>query len=172
LSGDLLAVGRIGRAHGVHGEVAVRVLSEVESRFETGSTLFLGPDADRSLTVRAARPHHGRLLVSFEEVGDRTEAELLTGRLLLVPPETSPPLDDAYWEHQVVGLEVSTEQGRVLGRVREVLHNPANDIWVVENGGEEILLPAIREVVTEVDVEGGRVVIREAPGLIAGWEEA
>lgn len=164
---ELLAVGRVTRTHGVRGEVAVQPLSEVESRFQAGSVLLLGPTGHRRLTVREARAHGHRLLVRFEEVRDLGEAESLRGRLLLVRAEDAPPLPaDHYWVHELVGLEVLTETGRTLGRIREVLHNPANDVWLVERDGGEVLIPALRDVIAEVDPTAQRVVIREVPGLL------
>jgi 16S rRNA processing protein RimM len=160
---QLLAVGRIARAHGVQGEVAVQSLSEVPHRFAEGSRLQL--EDGRTLTVEKTRPHQRRLLIKFKEVADRTAAEALGGQVLLVPAAATPRTleRDRFWVHQVVGLEVVTEGGRSLGRVHEVQANPANDIWVTETG---VLVPAVREVVREVDLAGGRVTIREVPGLI------
>lgn len=156
-------MGRVGRAHGVRGEVAVRPLSEVESRFAPGSVLLLGPGGERRLTVRGSRPHRTRLLVSFEEVAGRTEAESLRGRVLLVPAGSAPPPPEgAFWVHEVVGLEVVTEDGRSLGRVREVLANPANDVWVTDGGA---LIPAVHDVVLRVELAAGRVTVRDLPGL-------
>jgi 16S rRNA processing protein RimM len=172
---ELLAVGLITRAHGVKGEVAVRPLTEIESRFQPGSVLLLGPEGQRELTVGSVRgPHHGRLLVRFREVEDRGEAEAIRGQVLLIDSRQTPALSEAdrFWVHQVVGLEVMTDDGRSLGRVREVLHNPANDIWVVEGEGGDILIPALREVVGAVDIPGGRIVIREVPGLLDQPEDA
>lgn len=164
-SRDLLAVGRIVRAHGVRGEVSVLPLSEVESRFSPGAVLRLDPDGERRLTVRSSRPHGSRLLVRFEEVADRDEAERLRGRVLLVPAEEAPPLPEGrFWVHEIVGLEVVTETGRRLGRVVEVLHNPGNDVWATERA----LVPAVRDVVVEVDRGAGRVVVRDLPGLETG----
>jgi 16S rRNA processing protein RimM len=170
-----IAVGLIARAHGVKGEVAVQPLTEIEARFRPGSVLRLGPEGDRTLTVGTVRgPHRGRLLVRFREIGQREEAEALRGRVLVVRPEDVPSIEEngRYWVHHVVGLRVETEDGRSLGRVREVLQNPANDIWVAEGDGEDVLIPAVRDVVTEVDLQGGRVVVREVPGLIPGAGEA
>lgn len=161
---ELLAVGRIARAHGVTGEVAVQSLTEVPERFAPGAILLLGPDGNRRLTVSAARPHHDRVLLRFEEIGDRTEAETLRGRLLLVPAvDLPPPPEGSFWVHQVVGLDVVTENGRALGRIREVQANPANDIWVTER---DALIPAVRQVVISVDRERGVVTIRDLPGLL------
>jgi 16S rRNA processing protein RimM len=145
----------------------VHPLSEVTSRFEPGSVLLLGPTGDRRLTVAGSRPHGQRLLVKFEEIADRDTAESLRGQVLLVRSEDAPALpSDRYWVHELVGLEVITESGRSLGTVREVLHNPANDVWLVEGNEREHLIPALREVVVEVDPAAGRAVIREVPGLL------
>ena len=172
---ELLAVGLVTRAHGVKGEVAVRPLTEVESRFQPGSILRLGPGGDRVLTVGSVRgPHHGRLLVQFREVSGRDEAESLRGQTLLVDSRESPPLseEDRFWVHEIVGLEVRTDDGRPLGRVREILHTAANDVWVVEGDRGEVLIPAVREVVTSVDLAGGHVVITDVVGLLGDAGEA
>jgi 16S rRNA processing protein RimM len=163
---EVLAVGRITRAHGIRGEVAVQSLTEVSDRYAPGSVLSL--EDGRTLTVRAARRHQQRLLVQFAEVVDRTEAERLRGQVLLVPVERSPAIaePDRFWVHQVVGLEVVTEEGRSLGRIREVRANPANDLWVTDAGA---LIPAVRAFVRDVDLASGRVTVHEVPGL---FEEA
>jgi 16S rRNA processing protein RimM len=159
----LLAVGRIARAHGIRGEVAVKPLSEVEERFAPMSVLLT--EDGRSFTVRTARPHHAGLLVRFEEVASRDEAEQLRGELLLVPAEKAPELPEgSYWPHELIGLEVVTEEGRSLGAITEVAHNPANDVWTTDKG---VLVPAVHEFVVSVDMAAGRVVIRDVPGLEA-----
>lgn len=165
MSRDDLAVGRVTRAHGIRGEVAVEPLTEVPGRYDPGAVLRL--EGGRTLTVASARPHKDRLLVRFEEVGDRSAAEALRGEVLLIPASDSPPMDEEgrFWVHEVVGLEVVTEDGRSLGHIREVLRNPANDLWVADHAGTEVLVPAIRDVVVAVDREDGRVVVRELPGL-------
>ena len=162
MTDELLAVGRIARAHGIRGEVSIEPLSEIAARFEAGSELHL--EDGRRLTVAASRTHGRRVLVKFEEVSDRDDAEQLRGGVLVVPADSAPaPPGGSFWIHQVVGLEVVTEDGRSLGKIREVQGNPANDLWVTESG---TLIPAIRDVVTEVDLAGGRVTIRDLPGLI------
>jgi 16S rRNA processing protein RimM len=162
---DRVAVGRITRAHGVRGEVAVLSLSEVASRFEPGSVLLLGQGEGR-LTVGSVRSHGHRLLVRFEEIDDRSAAERLGGEYLFVPASEVPvPAEGEFWTHQLVGCEVLTESGRHLGRVREVMRNPANDVWAADGPGGEVLIPALKDVVTSVDVAGGRIIVRDVPGL-------
>jgi 16S rRNA processing protein RimM len=163
-----VAVGRITRAHGVKGEVSVLVLSQVPERFEPGSRLFLDESDARPLTVFAVRPHRQRLLVQFEGVGDRNRAEALQGSYLFVPAASAPTLPEGeFWTHDLIGCEVVTEGGRSLGRIREVIHTPANDVWAAQGDGGEVLVPALKDVVEAVDLQGRRVVVRDVPGLTA-----
>jgi len=162
-----VVVGRITRAHGIRGEVAVQVLSEVPTRFSPGAVVYL--EDGRPLEVDAARPHGERLLVRFRGVEDRTRAEALARSMLVVPESSSPPLPEgSWWDHQLVGCRVRTEEGRDLGTVREVMHTPANDVWAaVDEGGTETLVPVLKDVLVSVDVAAKEIVIREVPGLIA-----
>jgi 16S rRNA processing protein RimM len=161
-----VAVGRITRTHGVKGDVAVLPLSQIESRFEPGSTLFLDERQDRPLTVESCRPHRQRLLVAFREIRDRTAADGLRGHYLFVLTSSTPPLPEGeYWIHDLIGCEVLTDEGRALGRVGEVIHTQANDVWAVRGEDGEVLIPALKDVVRKMDVAGRRIVIREVPGL-------
>jgi len=160
-----VAVGRITRAHGVHGEVAVLVLSEVSGRFADGAALRL--EDGRELIVSSSRPHKDRLLVRFRQIGDRAEAEALQGVFLVVPRSSSPELPEgSWWDHQIEGCVVETDTGRVLGTVGEVIHTGANDVWsAVGEGGAETLIPVLRDVLVSVDLDAGRILVREIPGL-------
>ncbi len=160
-----MVVGRITRAHGVRGEVAVQVLSEVPGRFAEGAVVYL--EDGRRLTVDAVRPHGDRLLVRFREVGDRTEAAALARSLLVVAESESPPLPEgSWWDHQIVGCRVLTEAGADLGRVHEVIHTAANDVWAaVDASGRETLIPVLRDVVRSVDVVDREIVVDEIDGL-------
>jgi 16S rRNA processing protein RimM len=160
-----VAVGRVARAHGVQGEVAVLVLSEVEDRFAPGATLWL--EDGRALTVESSTPHRGRLLVRFREVRNREQAEGLQRALLVVPESSSPSLPEgSWWDHQIEGCAVETDRGRALGTVREVIHTAANDVWsVVSEDGVETLVPVLNDVLASVDVAAKRIVVREIEGL-------
>ena len=159
-----LVAGKVTKAHGLRGEVTVLVLSEVPERFEPGSVLHL--EDGRTLMVAAVRPDRGRLLVTFDGIADRTAAEQLNGRYLFVPEEEAPDLPEgSFWPHQLVGCEVVTDSGRPLGAIREVVLGVANDIWVTGPREAEVLVPALNDVVLEVDVDARRVVVRDVPGL-------
>jgi 16S rRNA processing protein RimM len=160
-----VVVGRLTRVHGVGGELAVLVLTEVPGRFDDGAVVYL--EDGRALTVGSSRPHKDRLLVRFREVPDRTAAEALAGRLLVVPASMSPPLPEgSWWDHQLIGCEVRTERDLALGTVTEIVHTGANDVWVaVDGAGTETLVPALKDVLVSVDVADKRIVVREIPGL-------
>jgi len=159
-----VVVGRITRPHGLKGELSVLVLSEVEGRFADGAVVYL--EDGRVLTVESARRHRSGLLVKFREVPDRTAAERLARRVLMVPASASPELPDgSWWDHQLVGCEVVTESGRSLGTVREVIHTAANDVWSAVSDDRETLIPALKDVIVAVDTAGKRIVVREVPGL-------
>jgi 16S rRNA processing protein RimM len=161
-----VAVGRISRAHGVKGEVVVRPLSEVETRFAAGSHLFLREDERDPLTVAETRSHRGRLLVSFEGVRDRNAAEGMAGAFLFVPASSAPSLPEGeYWTHELVGCQVLTDAGRALGPIREIIYTPANDVWVTQGEEGETLIPALKDVVKDVDLPARRVIVREVSGL-------
>jgi 16S rRNA processing protein RimM len=156
----------VTRAHGIKGEVSVLVLTEIPDRFEPGSTLRT--EDGRELVVESSRGHRQRMLVAFEGIADRTAAETLHGAYLFVDEaEVPPPPEGSWWPHQLVGCEVVTESGRSLGQVREVVPGIANDLWVAGTPEEEVLLPALKDVVASVDVDGRRVVVRDVPGLTA-----
>lgn len=166
-----VAVGRIARAHGVRGELSVVVLSEVRERFEPGAMVLL--EDGRTLTIEASRPHRDRLLVRFLEVTDRAAAEALHGSLLVAPRGSSPQLPEgSWWDHDVEGCEVTTEAGRVLGTVADVIHTRANDIWsVVDAAGSETLVPVLKDAIVTVDTAGKRIVVRDIPGLTTPEDE-
>lgn len=117
-------------------------------------------------TISAVRPHKGRLLVLFEEITDRNGAEALRGSLLSILASHAAPAEEGrYYAHQLEGLRVVDEAGADLGVMTAVLENPANDLWVVRAGNRDVLVPAVKEIVRDVDLEHGRIVLRPVPGL-------
>ena len=160
-----VAVGRVTRPHGIHGEVAVLVISEVEDRFAAGATVWL--EDGRTLTIDASRRHGDRMLVRFREVTDRTQAEALAKALLVVPETMSPELPEgSWWDHELIGARVLTDTGRDLGELTDVIHTSANDVWsVVDEAGTETLIPVLRDVLADVDVAAKHIVVHEIPGL-------
>ena len=159
-------VGRIGRAHGLKGEVFVEPRTdEPERRFATGQVLGTGA---ASLTVADSRTHSGRLVVRFEEIADRTAAEASRGTELtcLVDPDEMPEDPDEFYDHQLAGLRVETTGGDAVGELERVEHGAAQDLLVIRTPDREVLFPFVSALVPEVDVAGGRIVIDDKPGLL------
>jgi len=156
-AGDRLVVGRVGRAHGLRGEVAVTFSSNRPERSAPGAVLFAGT---RELVVRASRPHQGRVLIYFTGVDDRTSAEALLGvELTAEPLSDDVELDEReLWVHEVVGAEVFDRAGTAVGRVVAVEANPAHDLLVLDGG-------ALVPMVFVVEQREGAVVIDPPDGL-------
>ena len=159
-------VGRIGRAHGLKGEVFVEPRTdEPERRFAAGQVLGTGAG---SLTVADSRTHSGRLVVRFEEHADRTAAEAARGTELTcrVDPDETPEDPDEFYDHQLAGLRVETTTGEAVGELERVEHGAAQDLLVIRTPEREVLFPFVSALVPEVDVAGGRIVIDDKPGLL------
>jgi 16S rRNA processing protein RimM len=158
-----VVVGVIAKAHGLRGEVVVHSRSDNPDRWSPGSVVLLG---ERNLTIESVRPLGTRLLVKFESIDDRSTAGTIRGEVV-VPASWLPELPQGeYWPHELEGCLVVTEAGLVLGPIADVIPNPANDLWVaVDEQGNETLVPALRDVVSAVDIAGKRVVVRDLPGL-------
>ncbi len=170
-----VVVGRIGKPHGLRGEVTVEVRTdEPDRRFRPGAVLRAEPPrgsvaTHRSLTVAGTRWHQGRLLATFEELGDRTTAEAARGIVLhVVVDATERPEDpEEFYDHQLVGLEVRDLDDRVIGTVSAIVHGGAQDLLTVRTPeGRETLVPFVAELVPVVDLAGAHVVVADRPGLV------
>lgn len=162
-------VGRVGRPHGVQGEVTVEVRTDApEVRFAPGAVL--GAGTGRTLVVAGSRPHTGRLLVAFEGVGDRTGAEALRGTLLTAePPGPEAGEDpDEFHDAQLEGLAAVTPSGAPVGTVTEVVHLPGQDLLALDTPRGEVLVPFVRALVPEVDLGRGVIVVDPPEGLLEG----
>jgi 16S rRNA processing protein RimM len=167
-----VTVGRIGRPHGVRGDVVVGVRTdEPELRFAPGSRLDTDPAVVGPLTVAASRWHSGDLLVRFAEIGDRTAAAELGGTWLLVESAELEALadPDEFRDADLIGLRVQTVGGVEVGTVADVLHH-GQDVLAIDPaagaGSSQILVPFVKAIVPEVDLPGGVLVIDPPEGLL------
>lgn len=167
-----LVVGRIGRPHGLGGEVTVEVRTDDPGqRFAAGKVLIAEPAGRGPLTVADSRWHSGRLLIRFAGVADRDSAEDLRGTLLAIDSADLTPLTDPeeFYDHELVGLRAVTVVGEFVGTVTDVLHH-GQDLLVIEGAGgrsgREILVPFVAPIVPQVDVASGSLVIDPPPGLL------
>jgi 16S rRNA processing protein RimM len=167
-----LVVGRVGRPHGLRGEVTVEVRTDdPDLRFANGKSLATDPAEKGPLTVAGSRWHSGRLLVRFAGHEDRDAAEALRDTVLAIDSGQLEPLEDPeqFYDHELIGLRVLTAGGEDVGTVCDVLHH-GQDLLVVEGAGTragaEILVPFVAAIVPEVDVTGGKLVIDPPAGLL------
>ena len=169
-----VVIGRIGKPHGVRGEVTVEVRTdEPDRRFVAGTPVRAerpnGAGAPwAELTVVSTRWHQTTLLVRFEELTDRTTAEAARGLLLHaeVPADETPEDPDEFYDHQLVGLSVVDLEDRVIGEVTGVVHGAQDLLTVRTPDGRDTLVPFVKALVPEVDLSARRVVIADRPGLI------
>ena len=164
----LLVVGRIGRAHGVRGEVTIEVRTDnPEARFEIGSVLTTDPENNGPLTIASARNHSGTLVLSFQGFSDRTQVERLRNTLLLadVDPQESNLSPDDFHISQIVGASVIDDKGIKRGVVVDVLSLPSQDTLVVKSESREILIPFVTAYVPNVDLVKSEIHVHNIEGL-------
>jgi 16S rRNA processing protein RimM len=174
-----VVVGRIGKPHGIRGEVTVDVRTdEPERRYVAGARLLAQPPRGsafphRELTVARIRWHQSTLLVAFEQVADRNAAEAARGVVLraVVPAEERPEDPDEFYDHQLEGLAAYDVGGAHLGEVAGLLHGAQDLLRIRTVDGREALVPFVAALVPEVDLAAGRVVIADRPGLVAPFPE-
>lgn len=167
-----LVIGRIGRAHGVRGDLFVEPMTdEPDHRYSDGTVLMTSNDT--TLTVAKSKWHSGRFVVHFVGFDDRNVAETLRGLTLSieVDPAQSPEDPDEYYDHQLVGLNVVLADGTHVGTIGEVIHLPSQDLLtVLREGDTEALIPFVTEFVPDINLATKTVTITPPPGLLNDLE--
>jgi 16S rRNA processing protein RimM len=155
-----LVLGKLRRAHGVQGEIPLEIYTQLLDLLVPGSLVYVG-EQHQPLTIQATRWKNDLLLLKFEEIGDRTEVSTLTNSLVYVKTGQLPPLGEGeYYFHELIGLNVYTQDGEYLGILMEILETGANDVYLVQNdAGEEILIPAIDQSILEIDLNQEKMVV-------------
>ncbi len=162
--GKPVIVGRVVNPRGMNGEVQIEVISDSPGRFSPGGILFL---EGKPRTIRRSSPSaNGRLYLKLEGIDSRTEAEGLRHMLLTVSEDMVRPLPDGeYYHFQIIDTEVFTREEEYLGRVTEIISTGSNDVYVVSHDGAELLIPALEDVILEVDLQKGTMIVELLPGL-------
>ena len=170
----LVAIGKVARAHGVRGALKLLPYGETLGEMKAGEKLVsIEGETHRQLTIVSLRPKTvtpagawTETIAQFEEVESREQAEALTGKDLFIPRDRLPELPSGeYYHFQLIGLSVETKEGNPLVTLGAVLETGGNDVYVVENEGKELLIPAIEDVVIEVDLLNGKLVVDLPEGL-------
>lgn len=161
---DLVVVGQILSAHGQEGALNIKVITDVPNRFDTGQVLTI--DGRRFVVAGSRGTGPSTRILWLQEVSSRDQAKALQGQWLSIPAKDVPELEEGeYFHFQLLGMEVHTEDGELLGNIGRILETGSNDVYVIEGPTSELLLPAIMQVVRHVDVAGRRMTVRLLDGL-------
>jgi 16S rRNA processing protein RimM len=165
---SFLAVGKIVGASGLRGAVKARVMTDFPDRFGLLKTVYLGDDlVPYQLRSFELRKNGQQAVLYFEGCDNRDQADLLRGDFIWIPSEDAMPLPEGrYYLHQVLGLQVETEDGDSLGVLSEVLFTGGNDVYIVSDGEREMLIPVLEDVIRELNLTTRKVVVRLPEGLL------
>ncbi len=164
----LLLIGRVIGPHGVRGLLKIDSYARSEDTLLTAGRIYLKQrDGEISeYEIVSAVPHKGASLIRLEGLDSRDQIEPYCGAEIFIPKAVVSRGEDEYFWHELIGLRVYLETGRYLGTVEEIVTTAANDIYVVREGKEEFLIPAIHDVVKTIDLENGKMILSEVEGLL------
>ena len=164
-----LAVGTLRRSHGIRGDILTDVMTDFPERLKPGTYLYVG-DKKQPLKITRRRPHNDGLILGFEGINNAEQTAKYRAQTVYVPAKDRPALPEGeYYHHQVLGITVVDEAGAVLGTLTEIIETGANDVYVVSDGGSparEILIPAIKQVLLDVDLDKKTMRVHLLPGLV------
>jgi 16S rRNA processing protein RimM len=162
-------MGKVVRPHGVEGALRIKSYAQSEESFQSAGTVFLrsGSGDIGEYAVSSIRPHKNILLMKLDGLNALEEAEKYRGADILIKRDALPRAGEAeYFWHELIGLEVYLSGGEYVGTIRHILPTGGNDIYVVQEGKKEVLIPAVHDVVKEVDLINNRMIISEVEGLL------
>ena len=165
----LIPVGRVVKAHGIRGEVKIVPYGETLGGLGPGEKLVPASPSgnmEPAITLVSLRSHKNAFIGRFDLIGDIDQAQALAGKELFIPKDRLPPLPDGeYYQFQLIGLAVQTRDGTDLGTLRSIMETGSNDVYVVEGAEKELLVPAIEDVILEIDLEKGKIIVELPEGL-------
>lgn len=162
-----LAVGTLRRSHGIRGDMLLDINTDFPERLKPGTFLYVG-DKKQRIKITRRRPHNDGMLLGFEGIINAEQTARYRAETVYVPVKDRPALPEGeYYHHQIIGMQVVDEDGIALGAITEIIETGANDVYVVKNAAErEILLPAIKQVLLEVNLESNTMRVHLLPGLV------
>lgn len=168
-----LAVGTLRRSHGIRGDLLLDVMTDFPERLKPGTHLFVGEEKKR-IKITRRRPHNEGILLGFDGISSAEQAAEYRAQTVYVLAEGRPPLPEGeYYHHQILGMQVLDESGTFLGKITEIIETGANDVYVVNDSvrqSKEILIPALKQVLLEVNLLTNTMRVHLLPGLVDGDE--
>jgi 16S rRNA processing protein RimM len=164
---EFLVVGKLRRPHGIHGEISMEIFTDFPERLRSGVTVYAGDD-HIPYRIRSRRLIHKGLLIAFQGIDTPEAAVALRNTFVYVRADDRPSLPEGeYYHHEIIGLQVVSDEGQPLGELIEILNYPANDVYVVRpSTGPELLIPALQSVIVNVDLAAGQMQVHLLPGLL------
>jgi 16S rRNA processing protein RimM len=165
---EWVTIGTVVALFGIHGELKVRLLSDIPNRFAERSVVYLGPDHWRHV-IKSVRPYKGNMnLLGLEHVNDTHTAEALCSLDICIPlAELAQLPPGSYYQHEIIDLQVYTLNGYDVGKIVDIIVTGSNDVYIVKTaGGKQVLIPAIRDVIKEIDLAHHTMYIDPMPGLL------
>ena len=162
---EFVTVGKVLSPWGTEGKLKIQIETDFPDRFTSNSQVYL----DRlPVTIDSAEWHNRKLIIKFNDVDRIEDAQKLGGQIIEIPRSQAHPLPEGqYYYFQIIGLEVRTIQGGIIGNVTEVLPSKSNDNYMVHGSQGEILIPAIEDVVKSIDLDKGLMTIDAIDGLLS-----
>jgi 16S rRNA processing protein RimM len=162
---EFITIGRILAPWGVKGKLKVKIETDFPQRFASGAKVYID---QQPMAIDSAEWHHEKLVVKLNTIDSIAEAQNLRGKTLEIPHSQIQPLAEGqYYYFQMIGLEVWTTRGELLGTISEILNTESTDVYIVRNAQREVLIPAIEDIVKSVDLNKGQMVIEPIEGLLS-----
>ncbi len=162
---EFITIGQILAPFGIKGKLKVRVITDFPQRFIPSSKIYINR---QPVTIESTEWHKGKAIIKLNTIDSIEDAQRLRGQLIEIHHSQVYPLPEGqYYHFQLIGLEVWTTQGELLGNITEILTAASNDTYVVSGAKREILIPAIEDVVKSIDLDKGRIVIEAMEGLLS-----
>ncbi len=167
--GELIPLGKVLRIHGIRGKVKIAPFGNTLEGLSAGQILYLHDEKNkwRSLVVDKIQRQPKFVIASFRGILSREQAEFLKGKEIFLPVSQLPVLEEGeYYYYQLIGLRVERISGESLGEITDIIETGSNDVYVVSDGNKEVLIPALEDVVVEVDLENRKMKVDLPEGLI------
>jgi len=166
--GSLVSIGKIGRPHGIRGEVKVIPLTDWPERFQQVQSVYLEPEGEAGVWVEIERAQvrGDRIILKFAGIEERDQAERIRGRIIQVCEESLPLPEGYFHVFRLIGMDVKSSAGEKIGPIVDVLRMPSHDIYVVDSNGREIMIPAVKKYVKRVDIENNVMIVEAIEGIL------
>jgi len=166
---DQVLIGEIVGVHGLKGTTKIRSYAQSLSLFKPGGSIVVRERGgqEKNLDIKWVKPHTGAALISFRGINERPQAQALIGAELFVPKDELPELEeDSYFWFDLIGMAVYTTADEYLGQIESIIETGSNDVYVVQDGKKEVLIPALESVVLDIDTTAKRMQVELPEGLL------